>query len=883
MDKFKKIMVGFFMLASVNFVSINCFAMKSKNKPNKIVDIKSDVKQLSGNIEKNKIININEENEEIKNKQKKIVNEKSGENQLSSNIEKNINMQNILKAKRQRDDEKDIIIDADEENGKIKNKPNKIVKIKSDVKQLSGNIEKDIIIDANEENEKIKNKPKKIFEVKRNDEKNGVVERSEDKFKLVNIKDESSNMKEIVETIKLNMLKYLAKDIFIEKIDEKIIEEILEKYNVDDYSKFYIRLTKEKCVCPYSFKIKRASCEELDEKVKKEIVDEIKKYVDSLKEDVYGKELIDKLKTMKKSYKKYHKLIKFLIDSTEKYFYMDNEQNIATTIKYIFDELKNETDYSKYLEILKGNDALNRVAFFNDYDIEDSVKTKINKKLDDEKIIKLNILKILSEDLIIANSKKNDIKEILNNCGIKNEFKDFEITTMLSGKNIENRCDITIKRGRGKLDEKIKDEAVKRLKNYFNYIKDDILGDELIKNLKGLKIKTIKYSELKNKIENSNKKYFMKNDTVNFRKFFSEFKEEKNYSEYLDSLKKNDLVNWVCFDKTEKCENKKTIDINDMKENMLKFLAKDLFKDYFMNRCLNNFLKDCNIKGFKNFDIRMDIIRKKILYSLILTIPGSLKFKNKLKRDIGEYLKKCFNDKKKEIFNDVIGNLKNDNIKKEEYNNMINLLKKIWKKYFIIEDGKDVEESIKDIFNEFKAEKNYYKYLENLNKNHIVYKIDFHNYKAGKEKDVKESVEESDEKEILEENVEEGVEESDEKEIVEESDEEEGVEEENMEEENKYKHLRAMNEYKNTDPLNYLNDVNEFVEIMEGLKEYNIISNKNDSKEKALDENGGYLEENILKEKTNENFNFNPNEIIYNKYKKDFNLNDKNNDNDNIL
>ena len=48
MDKFKKIMVGFFILASVNFVSINCFAVKIKNKQKKIIDIKSDENQLKG-------------------------------------------------------------------------------------------------------------------------------------------------------------------------------------------------------------------------------------------------------------------------------------------------------------------------------------------------------------------------------------------------------------------------------------------------------------------------------------------------------------------------------------------------------------------------------------------------------------------------------------------------------------------------------------------------------------------------------------------------------------------------------------------------------------------------------------------------------------------
>ena len=89
MDKFKKIMVGFFMLASVNFVSINCFAMKNKNKSNKIVKIKS------------------------------------GENQLIGEKESNTNMQNMLKGKRTRNDKKDIIIDANEENGKIKNKQKK--------------------------------------------------------------------------------------------------------------------------------------------------------------------------------------------------------------------------------------------------------------------------------------------------------------------------------------------------------------------------------------------------------------------------------------------------------------------------------------------------------------------------------------------------------------------------------------------------------------------------------------------------------------------------------------------------------------------------------------------------------------------------------------
>ena len=88
MDKFKKIMLGFFILASVNFVSINCFAVKSKNKPNKIVKIKS---------------------------------EKSGEKKS------NMNMQNMLKGKKTtRNDVK----------RERKNKPNKIIDIKSDANQL---------------------------------------------------------------------------------------------------------------------------------------------------------------------------------------------------------------------------------------------------------------------------------------------------------------------------------------------------------------------------------------------------------------------------------------------------------------------------------------------------------------------------------------------------------------------------------------------------------------------------------------------------------------------------------------------------------------------------------------------------------------------------
>ena len=324
-----------------------------------------------------------------------------------------------------------------------------------------------------------------------------------------------------------------------------------------------------------------------------------------------------------------------------------------------------------------------------------------------------------------------------------------------------------------------------------------------------------------------------------------------------------------------------------------------------------------------------------------LNIPKFKKIDLDSKKEIIEYLKDCFNKGKKEIFKKVSKNLKNIDTKGEEYNNMINILKKIWKKYFIIKDGQNVKEMLEDIFNNLKEEKNYDDYLTFINNHEILSTVNFSDIKKKKnikedveedeeegdeESDEEENVEESDEKDEEEEDVEEedeeegdeesdeeedeeeNVEEGDEKEDVEEgdeeSDEEENVEEENieksnkeenMEEENvekideeegnKYKRLRAMNEYKNTYPLNYLNDVNEFVKIMKGLKEYNIISDKNDLKEKELDENGGYLEENILKEKTNENFNFNPNKIIYNKYEKDFNLNDNDNNdnNDNIL
>ena len=65
MDKFKKIMVGFFILASVNFVSINCFDVKIKNKQKKIIDIKSDENQLKGKKQGMKL------NEKEKKKKKK--------------------------------------------------------------------------------------------------------------------------------------------------------------------------------------------------------------------------------------------------------------------------------------------------------------------------------------------------------------------------------------------------------------------------------------------------------------------------------------------------------------------------------------------------------------------------------------------------------------------------------------------------------------------------------------------------------------------------------------------------------------------------------------------------------------------------------------------
>ena len=881
MDKFKKIMLGFFILASVNFVSINCFAVKSKNKPNKIVKIKS---------------------------------EKSGEKKS------NMNMQNMLKT--------------------------------NDIKQK---------------------------------ENNGVIEKSEDKFKLVNIKNGIFNIKEIVEEIKLNILKYLSVSLFNKKIDRKKIGEILKENHIN-YSNFSFCCEKTNGY-KYNFKIITPNLKKVDNTIKKNIKTQIEEYFNSLKNVVFYDTLIKKLKAIEKQDTKYEKLITFFVKRTKKSFYTDNGQKINSVIEYIFDKLKEEKDYSKYLEILKKEDIkLTSVNFYNDCEYKGDAK-KVRKyiKYDDTTTMKLNILRYLATDIIKEKFKKQDIESIFTENNAKG-YKDFWLILKKSNKNIGNVLNVVKPKEEVELNEETKNEISEQIKEYFNGMKDDVLGDTLIENLKKLEINSSKYNKMKASLEDTIKKYFSKDANVNFENIFDELKNEKDHSKYLEILKEFDLVRYVTFKKDKVYENKKKdCNVKLIKINMLKILAKDEFKN-----CLGNFSKE-----YKDINISAVDRANNIKYHLYLSIPESGKINLDSKKGMIKTLRDCFNKEKKEIFKKVFENLKTIDTKGEEYNNMINKLEKMCKKYFIIKDGQNLKEMLEDIFDNLTKETKYDDYLTSINNNEILDDIKFSNGKKknnkekryeeeedveGVEEDVEEenmeeeNIEKSDEEEnieeenmeksdeeknmeeenieksdeeknmeeedvegVEEENVEEDVEEDVEEENMEQSDEEKNMEEENveksdeeknMEEENveksdeeknmeeegnKYKRLRAMNEYKNTYPLNYLNDVNEFVEIMKGLKEYNIISNKDDSKEKELNENGGYLEgnilkeydiilnkngskekeldendnyleENILKEKTNENFNFNPNEITYNKYEKDFNLNDNdNNDNDNIL
>ena len=916
MDKFKKIMVGFFMLASVNFVSINCFAMKNKNKSNKIVNIKS---------------------------------EKSGEK------ESNTNMQNILKGKRTRNDVK----------RKRKNKQKKIVNIKSDVKQLSG---------EKESNTNMQNMLK-TNDVKQK-ENNGVIEKSEDKFKLVNIKNGIFNIKEIIEEIKLNILKYLSVSLFNKKIDKKKIGKILKENHIN-YSNFSFCCDKKNNY-KYSFKIIAPNLKEVNDTVKKNIKNQIEKYFNFLRKDVFCGTLITKLKAIKK--KEYEMLKNFVVRRTKERFHTNDEQDMNYVIDYIFDELKEEKGHSKYLEILKKEDIkLSNINFYDTYKSENGVKKESKsfeyKKCDDKTIAKLNILNFLAIDIIKDKLKKQDIEDIFTKNNVK-EYEGFCITSKKNGKTVSIVFETFKPKKEVELNEETKNKISEQIKEYFNGMKDDVLGDTLIENLKKLEINSSKYNKMKASLEDTIKKYFSKDANVNFENIFDELKNEKDHSKYLEILKEFDLVRYVTFKKDKVYENKKKdCNVKLIKINMLKILAKDEFKN-----CLGNFSKE-----YKDINISAVDRANNIKYHLYLSIPESGKINLDSKKGMIKTLRDCLNKEKKEIFKKVFENLKTIDIKGEEYNNMINKLEKMCKKYFIIKDGQNVKEMLKDIFDNLTKETKYDDYLTSINNNEILDDIKFSNGKKknnkekryeeeedveGVEEDVEEenmeeeNIEKSDEEEnieeenmeksdeeknIEEENIEksdeeenmeeENIEKSDEEknmeeENVEKSDEEnveEDVKEENMEEENieksdeeknmeeegnKYKRLRAMNEYKNTYPLNYLNDVNEFVEIMEGLKEYNIISNKDDSKEKELNENGGYLEgnilkeydiilnkngskekeldendnyleENILKEKTNENFNFNPNEITYNKYEKDFNLNDNdnndNNDNDNIL
>ena len=366
MDKFKKIMVGFFILASVNVVSINCFAVKSKNKPNKIVKIKSDVNQLKG-----KRITRNGVKRERKNKQKKIIDIKSDANQLKGKRTTRNDAKQEIKNK----PNKIIDIKSDENqlkekktrNGvkrERKNKPNKIVKIKSDANQLSSNIK------INTNMQDMLKKKRKRSNVKQK-EKNYNIKSDKKNFNLIGRKDGISDTKRTVEEIKLNMLKYLSVSLFYEIIEDEKIKSIFEKNNINNYSNFYFYCKKANNYksnnYKYYLKIITPNLEEVDDIVKENIKTQIEEYFNSLREDVFCSTLITKLKAIKKQDIEYKRLISFFVKRTKERFYIDNGQNINSVIKYIFNGLKEEKDYSKYLEILKKEDIkLTSVNFYND-------------------------------------------------------------------------------------------------------------------------------------------------------------------------------------------------------------------------------------------------------------------------------------------------------------------------------------------------------------------------------------------------------------------------------------------------------------------------------------------------------------------------------------
>ena len=138
------VMVGFFILTFVNFVPINCFAMKSKNKQNKTISIRigenqqsnkniqNMLEEIKNNDEQKKIINIREDKKEEQNKKvsrKYVKNQLNDLNSIRGTRQASKNFQNFMQSVM-----KGGVIDnsqqEDEKNKKVSRKPNRKKQIK---------------------------------------------------------------------------------------------------------------------------------------------------------------------------------------------------------------------------------------------------------------------------------------------------------------------------------------------------------------------------------------------------------------------------------------------------------------------------------------------------------------------------------------------------------------------------------------------------------------------------------------------------------------------------------------------------------------------------------------------------------------------------------